>query len=81
MRASTRFDSKDAFLRHRRVLNEEFSILFRVDIICHDTDAVMRAERAGQCLNESSLTGADRTGHADFHIGHREPSFSCLLIS
>ena len=43
MGTAARLDAEDALLRHGGVLDEEFGVLLRIDIIRDDTDAVMRA--------------------------------------
>ena len=68
MGASARFNTDDTFPGHNRIGAQEFRILFCIDVVGNDSDAVAAGHLPGQAFYERGLSGTDRTGHAYFNV-------------
>ena len=79
VRTASGFHAGDPFQRHDTVFRQEFCVLFGIDIIGDNTDAVIFGHAPGKGFYESGLAGTYRAGYADFYIRHNRSFFLYLL--
>src|ERR1700722_6238822 len=70
MRAGTSLNSADAIGGKRPLPQQEFSVLLGVDVVGHDGEIVFWPEALAKAIDESRLSGANRTGDTDAKGAH-----------
>jgi len=65
MRAGTSLNSADAIGGKRPLPQQEFGVLLGVDVVGHDGKIVFWPEALAKTIDESRLSGANRTGDTD----------------